>query len=328
MTNEQQPSGDERNPWSRPDSWEAPTQPTYSQQPATGSPSHEAHPYGQPTYGQPTYGQPTHGQPTYGQPTYGQPHPSQGEQLPSGWTNWGPPVAGSAASQQAPVPQPRAQVVRRREQPVVTMSIAAICVLVWLGEMLVAGVYEAEAMTPVQARTQPWRILTSAFAHSPTAITHILFNMWALWAVGQAIEGALGRARFAALYLLAAIGGGTAFILLAPAGGDLWFTRVVGASGAVFGLFGALLVLQRLVGQSTQQLWFILAINAAIPLLIPGIAWQAHAGGFVVGILVAWLDARAVRQANAGGPDRTWLWNGLVLLAMVVLLVGKYALAG
>lgn len=328
MTNEQQPSGDERNPWSRPDSWEAPTQPTYSEQPATGSPSHEAHPYGQPTYGQPTYGQPTYGQQVMPPQSTTQPHPSQGEQLPSGWTNWGPPAAGSAASQQAPVPQPRARVVRRREQPVVTMSIAAICVLVWLGEMLVAGVYEAVAMTPVQARTQPWRILTSAFAHSPTAITHILFNMWALWAVGQAIEGALGRARFAALYLLAAIGGGTAFILLAPAGGDLWFTRVVGASGAVFGLFGALLVLQRLVGQSTQQLWFILAINAAIPLLIPGIAWQAHAGGFVVGILVAWLDARAVRQANAGGPDRTWLWNGLVLLAMLVLLVGKYALAG
>lgn len=257
-----------------------------------------------------------------------QPHPSQGQQVPPGMGGWAPPAQHTAARYQQPVQTARPRPVVRASAPVVTWTVVALCVLVWLGELFVPGVYESVVLTPYLGQSQPWRIITSAFAHSPTAITHIMFNMWALWAVGQAIEGALGRWRYLALYLLSAVGGGLAYILLATPGDDSWFTQVVGASGAVFGLFGALLVLQRLVGQSTQQLWVVLAINAAIPLFIPGIAWQAHAGGFVVGMLVAWLDARAIRQANAGRPDRTWLWNGLVAAGLVALLVAKYALAG
>src|SRR5580765_5859390 len=143
------------------------------------------------------------------------------------------------------------------DTPVVSYAIIAICVAVFVLQTARPSVTEQILFDPGAARDQPWRFLTAAFAHA--TITHILFNMLALWMVGaQYLERLLGGVRYAAVYLVSALGGSVMYLLLAQpptaaraAVGDwgAWGTATVGASGAVFGLFGAFLVLNRHLGR-------------------------------------------------------------------------------
>ena len=136
-----------------------------------------------------------------------------------------------------------------------------------------------------------WRVITAAFLHSPGSVLHILFNMYALYLFGPRLERQLGAVSFVGLYLSSAIAGGVAFQSLSEGG-------AVGASGAIFGLFGAVLVgtfpLRHTVHGAAQfrQLVLLLAINLALPLFVPGIAWEAHVGGLVMGMVVAALWQR------------------------------------
>lgn len=139
-----------------------------------------------------------------------------------------------------------------------------------------------------------WRMFTVVLLHAN--FMHILFNMWALWVLGPQIEREAGGARFLALYLAAAAAGSAlAFHLGSP--GDVG----VGASGAIFGLFGVWLagaVRHRRTAYGRyllSQLLFLLAINAALPLLIPGISWQAHLGGLISGYVIGDLWSRMRR---------------------------------
>jgi len=126
---------------------------------------------------------------------------------------------------------------------------------------------------------------------------HILFNMWALWVLGPQIEREAGGTRFLALYLAAAAAG-SAFAFHLGSLDDVG----VGASGAIFGLFGVWLagaVRHRRTAYGRyllSQLLFLLAINAALPLLIRGISWQAHLGGLVAGYVIGDLWARMRRD--------------------------------
>jgi membrane associated rhomboid family serine protease len=214
-------------------------------------------------------------------------------------------------------------------RPVVTLTIIAICVVVWLAQKASPSFSDALAFWPPAARSQPWRFLTAAFEHDTAAglPLHILFNMYALWVLGQYIEPMLGRFRFAALYLVSAIGGSVGYLLMTsprldPASGAVFWTATVGASGAVFGLFGALIVFNRHLGRSSRPLYILLAINAVIG-FVPGIAWQAHVGGFLTGAAVG-----AIITVTAP-PNRRRLQLP-ALVALLVLLVGaasvKYAL--
>ena len=92
-------------------------------------------------------------------------------------------------------------------RPMLTMGIIAICAVVWVAELLSPRVFQEVAFAPALGTTEPWRLLTSAFAHSPNQPMHILFNMLALYWVGRAIEPVLGRWRFLTLYLVSALGG-------------------------------------------------------------------------------------------------------------------------
>jgi membrane associated rhomboid family serine protease len=214
------------------------------------------------------------------------------------------------------------------DRPTVTIAIIVACVVVFLAQQSVRGLTSDIAFVPALGEAEPWRFLTSAFAHGGT--THILFNMLALWMVGQYLERLLGGARFAALYLISALGGGVCYLLLAsppdPAtglGGGNWFTGAVGASGAVFGLFGALIVLNRKLGLSNGGIWATIGINAVIGFL-PGlnIAWQAHLGGLLTGAataaVIAWLSARERRRHQ-------WFVLAGVVVVLVVLAAVKYA---
>ena len=215
-------------------------------------------------------------------------------------------------------------------RPILTYTIIGLCAVVYVGQLASSQITEELWFAPYLGWTEPWRFVTAAFLHSTSTYMHILFNMFALWSLGQYLEPMLGRARFAALYLISGIGGQVGVTLLAGsptiagivAGQDkAWFTPVVGASGAIFGLFGALLVLNRHLGRSSTAMYVTIAINAAFGFLYPGISWQAHLGGFVTGIACALVIVLFRRQ---GVRHLVWAALGLVLALLVVVTVAKY----
>ena len=201
-------------------------------------------------------------------------------------------------------------------KPLVTYAIIALCVLVYVLQWLLPGeaVYQQFAFANVFADREPWRMLTAAFLHSQSFLLHIVLNMYTLWIFGQALEPLLGRVRFLAVYLLSAVGGSIGFLLLTP---DRPVIGVVGASGAIFGLFGAMLVVQRHRGGETRQLWVLIAINGAIGFFVQGIAWQAHLGGLITGGLAAAAIAYAPRGKNQGLLQA----GGLVLVGALLAIV-------
>jgi membrane associated rhomboid family serine protease len=213
----------------------------------------------------------------------------------------------------------------RGERPVVTLTIVALCAVSYLLQRVEPGWTSRWAFAPFAGEVEPWRFLTAAFLHSPGSLLHILFNMYALWLVGPYLEQTLGRWRFAALYVLAAVGGQVGVTLLAsPVQGDGWFTAVVGASGAVFGLFGAVLVVLRRLGRDARQILVFLVINAVIGFVVPGIAWQAHLGGLVTGLALGAAYAYAPRERRLAWGVGATVITGLVLVA---LAAARYATA-
>jgi len=217
-------------------------------------------------------------------------------------------------------------------RPVVTLAIIVIAVAVWLLQQVSSQVTRELAFVPVLGSSEPWRFLTAAFVHAPRQPLHILFNMYALWQIGQYLEPMLGRVRFAILYLVSAFGGSVGYLLLASppalpltqAGIDHsnWVVSMVGASGAVFGLFGALLVLNRHLGRSSGPMFGVLAINAVLGFVVPGIAWQAHLGGVLTGAALA-----GVITVTAPQVRRRLQLPALVavLVLLAVATVAKYA---
>jgi membrane associated rhomboid family serine protease len=195
--------------------------------------------------------------------------------------------------------------------PVVTYTILAITLGVFVLQ-LVSGsaVTRALGYAPPLTPIEPWRMLTVALVHSPSSFFHILFNMYALFVLGPLLEQLVGRARFLAVYLLSTMAGSVAVLWLAP------LTFVVGASGAIFGLFGAFFVIQRRLGGNTVQLVVILAINLALGFVVPGISWQAHVGGLVAGALAALILVRTRRH------DQQRLQAALLVALGGVLIAG------
>src|SRR6516162_5931710 len=148
------------------------------------------------------------------------------------------------------------------------------------------------------AHGQEYRLLTSAFLHEPGfggfGPLHIIFNMWALILVGPALEHLLGRLRFLAVYVLSALGGSVMFYLLAPAN-----QPGLGASGAIFGLFGAYFVVSRRLRMDSRLIVSLIVINLVISFWLHGIAWQAHVGGLITGGLLTAAYAYAPRGQRA-----------------------------
>jgi len=207
---------------------------------------------------------------------------------------------------------------RSSNRPVVTYSIMVICALVFLAQLVVGGrVFQDFGYAPFLTQEQPWRMLTSAFLHSTTFLPHILFNMYALFVLGPDLERMLGRWRFIALYLLSALGGSVAVLLLSdPFGG------VLGASGAIFGLFGALFVIQRQLGGNTLQLLLVIGANLVLGFLIPSISWQGHVGGLLVGALVGFIFVQTRLPAQ-----RLWQWGGIAATVVGLVVVSAVAFA-
>lgn len=161
------------------------------------------------------------------------------------------------------------------------------------------------------AEGQWYRLVTSMFLHQE--VWHIAFNMLGLWWLGGPLEAVLGRARYLALYLLSGLAGGAlTYWLAAPNQPSL------GASGAIFGLLGATVVLMRRLNYDMRPVLMILALNLVIT-FNPwgGIAWQAHVGGLIAGVLIG------IGMVHAPRERRNLVQFGTcaVTLVAVVLIV-------
>ncbi len=195
-------------------------------------------------------------------------------------------------------------------RPMVTYVVIALCVLIYGGQYLVPGLTDRLLYAPLYTGSEPWRMITSLFLHSTGFIMHIAFNMYALYILGRVLEPVLGHVKFAVLYLVAGFGGSVGVLLLGEPN-----VAVVGASGAVFGLFGAFLVVTKAHGGNLVPVLVIIGINLVIGFL-PGanIAWQAHVGGLVTGGVLA-----AVLVWVPRGRNRALIqWTGMIVVAALL----------
>ncbi|MET7459117.1 rhomboid family intramembrane serine protease [Nonomuraea sp. NPDC005501] len=194
--------------------------------------------------------------------------------------------------------------------PYVTWALLAINVVVFGIQQLPNDPLSLRfAMWPngVAQGGEYYRLLTGAFLHRD--ILHILFNGWALYVIGPYLERAFGHIRYLAVYLLSALGGSVLSYWLDPLN-----TATIGASGAVFGLFGAVFVVGRRLNLDVRGIALIIGLNLVFTFVVSGISWTGHIGGLITGSVLAAAMAYAPRSNRA-------LWQALALAGALVVLV-------
>ena len=196
-----------------------------------------------------------------------------------------------------------------------TRAIIGITVVFYLLQRVDEVYLNLVYFGPLAADGELWRMVTVVLLHG--GLWHIGFNMYALYIFGPAIERSLGRSAFASLYLLtAAVGSLFVYVISDPR------TQAVGASGAIFGLLGmwvyrAYRLRDTAMGKTQlRQYGIMIALNAALPLFIPNVAWEAHVGGFGAGVLAAIIFATIKDRKIA-----TAVVVALTIVALAVPLV-------
>lgn len=184
----------------------------------------------------------------------------------------------------------------------------------FLNDLVLVGTWPPAPYIPTEGINEGdwYRLVTSMFTHEQ--IWHFAFNMLSLWWLGGPLEAALGRARYIALYLCSGLAGSAlAYLLTSPT------TATLGASGAIFGLFGATAVLMRRLNYDLRPIIALLAINLIFT-FAPGfnISWQAHIGGLVAGVIIGYAMVHAPRERRALVQYGTC---ALVLAAVVLMTV-------
>ncbi|MFD0062494.1 rhomboid family intramembrane serine protease [Streptomyces sp. NPDC056690] len=172
-----------------------------------------------------------------------------------------------------------------------------IAVHVWdrlLSDFVLIGAWPPAPYVPNQgvAGGEWYRLVTSMFTHQE--VWHIAFNMLGLWWLGGPLEAALGRARYIALYMVSGLAGSA--LTYAIAGPS---EQSLGASGAVFGLLGATAVLVRRLNYDMRPVIGLLALNLLFTFTWGNIAWQAHVGGLVAGVVVGYAMVHAPRERRS-----------------------------
>ncbi|MFG1617523.1 rhomboid family intramembrane serine protease [Nonomuraea wenchangensis] len=194
--------------------------------------------------------------------------------------------------------------------PIVTYTILVINLLIFGAQYLIGDRVTGELMmwpAGVALGEQYHRLITAAFVHG--GVMHILFNSWALYVVGPYLERSFGHARYLAIYLLSALGGSVLGLWLDPLS-----QPTVGASGAIFGLFGAVFVVGRRLNMDVRGIAVLIAINLAITFVVSGISWTGHIGGLITGSLLA------AAIAYAPSRNRT-LWQAATVAGVLIVLI-------
>ena len=180
-----------------------------------------------------------------------------------------------------------------RDEPVLTYILMGICIAAFVGE--VAGgasatgtsfggsrLFEEGALSgPAVASGDYWRVVTAGFLHA--GFFHLLFNMFSLWILGSLLEPAIGRVRFALIFFVSVLAGSLGALLVDPN------SLTVGASGGIFGLMGAAVIVLRNRGinimESGLGLW--IGLNLLLTFTVSGISIGGHIGGLIGGALAA-----------------------------------------
>ncbi|NBU32121.1 MAG: rhomboid family intramembrane serine protease [Actinobacteria bacterium] len=197
--------------------------------------------------------------------------------------------------------------------PAVSRNIFVACIAIFLAGKIFGSANDwvwRFGMWPDGVAQGQWsRLLAATFLHS--GILHIAFNMYALYVLGPNLENLLGSRKFFALYFLSALGGSTA---------GLWFSdpasTSIGASGAIFGLLTATIIIGRHLRADVSQLVVLLLINVALG-FSGGIDWRAHLGGAATGALIASIYVRDP-ALNKSTPHR--LGTAAVAIGLIVLI--------
>ncbi|MCV7067829.1 rhomboid family intramembrane serine protease [Mycolicibacterium farcinogenes] len=186
--------------------------------------------------------------------------------------------------------------VARSGAPILTYSLIAVNVLMFVLQMASGNLERELTLQPasIAAFDEYYRLVTSMFLHY--GVMHLLFNMWALYVVGPPLEQWLGRLRFGVLYALSGLGGSVLVYLLSHP-----LSQTAGASGAIFGLFGAIFVVARKLNLDVRMIAAVVVLNLVFTFAGPAlgtgaISWQGHIGGLVTGAGVAAAFVYAPRE--------------------------------
>ncbi|MFF5624812.1 rhomboid family intramembrane serine protease [Microbacterium sp. NPDC012755] len=207
----------------------------------------------------------------------------------------------------------------RSGRPVVTYALLAVTSFIGLLQLIpglngpIQGALLFNSIFLDPRLFEPWRLLTALFVHG--GFIHLALNMLALWMLGQTLEPMLGRARFLAMYLISGLGGSVVVALIAPG------VSTVGASGAIFGLMSALLIIGRHIGANVTGILLIVGINLVFGFFAPNVAWQAHVGGLLTGALIAFIYTRTRRREQR-------VWQIVSLAVITILLIVAALIAG
>jgi len=234
-------------------------------------------------------------------------------------SRWG--AAGGAMSGGAPV----------------TKVLIGINVALFLAELLFGAVgamgggstgmlVDMGALVPayVAVKHEYWRLFTAMWLHG--GLLHVAFNMYALYIGGSYLEMIAGKGKYLAIYLIAGVAGNVAVYLLAAP-----ISVTIGASTAIFGIFGAMFTFSlhnrdSAVGRALKSMGSVILINLVITFVVPGISWQGHVGGLIGGVLaveaLTWFGRRDLR-APWGARDVALL--AAVVAIMVVAVVWRTA---
>ncbi|HUW79116.1 MAG TPA: rhomboid family intramembrane serine protease [Candidatus Nanopelagicaceae bacterium] len=205
-------------------------------------------------------------------------------------------------------------------KPVVTISIIAVTILVYLLQQVdssilprfaLVGLFPNSGGTWMGVANGEWyRVFTVGLLHA--SWLHIGFNMYALWILGPAIEVAFGRWRYLGIYIASLLGGSTASLLFnSPT------TFAVGASGAIFGLFGAMIIANKRLGRPVNSVYAIIAINLVFGFVVPNVDWHAHLGGLLIGSLTSAVMVYGVRRPRLVGLA---LISGTAILVLLLVM--------
>ncbi len=170
-----------------------------------------------------------------------------------------------------------------------TLSLITLISGAYLLDLVYPTFYEKTALYgPLVDSGEIWRLFTVALVHG--GLTHLFFNMFSLLVLGNPIEEALGKARFLVIFFTSLLTGSLASIYL-----NSYPHVSVGASGAVFGLFGAFIALRNRINEGVRDIYVIVGLNFVFGFILGGVDWRAHLGGLVGGYLTTAVLLRITR---------------------------------